>query len=98
MLPTLMLASLEVGRSPFWGINFSYKKISPFFYTPSDSFSLVGCLLFIFDLLKGNKMLSIEYTHKRSRLFRIELSLIVIATFVVLIFVWQILSILKFLK
>lgn len=43
-------------------------------------------------------MLSIEYTHKRSRLFRIELSLVVVATFVVLIFVWQILSILKFLK
>lgn len=48
--------------------------------------------------LKGNKMLSIEYTHKRSRLFRIELSLIVVATFIVLIFVWQILSLLKFFK
>lgn len=43
-------------------------------------------------------MLSIEYTHKRSRLFRIEMSLVVLAAFIVLIFVWQILSLLKFLK
>jgi hypothetical protein len=43
-------------------------------------------------------MLSIEYTHKRSRLFKVELSLIVVATFIVLIFVWQILSLLKFFK
>ena len=43
-------------------------------------------------------MLSIEYIRKRSRLFRIELSLIVVATLVVLIFVWQILSLLKFFK
>jgi len=43
-------------------------------------------------------MLSIEYIHKRSRLFRVELSLIVVATLIVLIFVWQILSLLKFFK
>ena len=43
-------------------------------------------------------MLSIEYIHKRSRLFRIELSLIVVASLIVLIFIWQILSVLKFIK
>ncbi|WP_256441753.1 hypothetical protein [Polynucleobacter sp. AP-Nino-20-G2] len=43
-------------------------------------------------------MLSIEYIHKRSKLFRIELSLVVVATLVVLILVWQILSTLKFFK
>lgn len=43
-------------------------------------------------------MLSVEYTHKRSKLFRIELSLVVVASFVVLILVWQILSALKFIK
>lgn len=43
-------------------------------------------------------MLSIEHTHKRSRLFKIELSLIVVATLIVLIFAWQILSLLKFFK
>lgn len=43
-------------------------------------------------------MLSSEYTHKRSRLFRIEMSLVVVASFIVLILFWQILSVLKFLK
>lgn len=43
-------------------------------------------------------MLSIEYTDKRSRLFRIEMSLVVVASFVVLMMAWQILSVLKFLK
>lgn len=43
-------------------------------------------------------MLSIEYIHKRSKLFRIELSLVVVAVLMVLIMVWQILSVLKFFK
>jgi len=43
-------------------------------------------------------MLSIEYIHKRVKLFRIELSLVVVAILAVLFFVWQILSILRFVK
>jgi hypothetical protein len=43
-------------------------------------------------------MLSIEYVHKRSRLFRIEMSLVMVAAFVVLGFVWQIFGALKFFK
>ena len=43
-------------------------------------------------------MLSIEYVHKRARLFRIELRLIVVACLVVLIRVWQILRVLMALK
>jgi hypothetical protein len=43
-------------------------------------------------------MLSIEYIHKRVRLFRIELSLIVVACLAVLIFLWQLLGVLRILK
>lgn len=43
-------------------------------------------------------MLSIEYTHKRARLFRIELSLLMVGALAVVIFFWQILSILKIIK
>lgn len=43
-------------------------------------------------------MLSIEYIHKRVRLFRVELRLIVVACLIVLIFIWQILSVLKIIK
>ena len=43
-------------------------------------------------------MLSIEYVHKRVRLFRIELSLIVLACFVALLFLWQLLSMLRIVK
>lgn len=43
-------------------------------------------------------MLHIEYIHKRSRLFRVELSLRVIAVLIVLLFIWQILSVLRFIK
>lgn len=43
-------------------------------------------------------MLSIEYVHKRVRLFRIELSLIAVACLTVCIFLWQLLSILRIIK
>ena len=43
-------------------------------------------------------MLSIEYVHKRVKLFRIELSLIVVACLIVLIFIWQILKALSIFK
>ena len=43
-------------------------------------------------------MLSIEYIHKRVKLFRIELSLLVLACLAVVILVWQILRILMVFK
>jgi hypothetical protein len=43
-------------------------------------------------------MLSIEYTHKRAKIFRIELSLLVVGVLVVIFFLWQILSVLKIIK
>jgi hypothetical protein len=43
-------------------------------------------------------MLSIEYVHKRVKLFRIELSLMIIASMVLVFFVWQILQVLKIIK
>ncbi len=43
-------------------------------------------------------MLSIEYVHKRSRLFRVELSLVVVAVLTVLMLLWQMLSVLRFFK
>ena len=46
----------------------------------------------------GGEMLSIEYIHKRAKVFRIELSLVMIACLAVAILVWQILRILMVLK
>jgi hypothetical protein len=43
-------------------------------------------------------MLSIEYTHKRAKLFRIELSLLMVAALAAIILFWQFLSIFKFIK
>lgn len=43
-------------------------------------------------------MLHIEYIHKRACLFRVELSLRVLAILLVLILIWQILSVLRFFK
>jgi hypothetical protein len=43
-------------------------------------------------------MLSIEYILKRVRLFRIELSLVVVACLAVLIFLWQLLGVLRIFK
>jgi hypothetical protein len=43
-------------------------------------------------------MLSIEYVHKRVKLFRIELSLLVVACLAVMILVWQILRVLMAIK
>jgi hypothetical protein len=43
-------------------------------------------------------MLSIEYTHKRAKVFRIELSLLVVGVLGVVFFLWQILSELKIIK
>ena len=40
-------------------------------------------------------MLSIEYIHKRMRLFRLELSLMIVACLAVLIFLWQLFSMLR---
>ncbi len=43
-------------------------------------------------------MLSIEYVHKRVKLFRIELSLVIVACFAAIILIWQTLRILLVLK
>ena len=43
-------------------------------------------------------MLSIEYVHKKVKLFRIELRLVVLASIFVPILVWQILRALMLLK
>ena len=43
-------------------------------------------------------MLSIEYTYKRAKVFRIELSLLMLSTLAVLMLLWQVLSILKIIK
>ncbi|CAM3654937.1 hypothetical protein [Polynucleobacter brandtiae] len=43
-------------------------------------------------------MPSIEYVHKRVKLFRIEMSFLIVASLVVIILVWQILSVLKIIK
>ena len=43
-------------------------------------------------------MLSIEYVHKRVKVFKIELSLFIVACLVVMFFVWQILNTIKVLK
>jgi hypothetical protein len=43
-------------------------------------------------------MLSIEYVHKRVRLFRIELSLVTVACLGVMLMIWQLLMVLGILK
>ena len=43
-------------------------------------------------------MLSIEYVHKRVRLFRVELSLMVIACLAVILLIWNIFIALKIVK
>ena len=43
-------------------------------------------------------MLSIEYTHKRAKIFRLELSLLMVSVLAVIILFWQVLSILKIIK
>lgn len=43
-------------------------------------------------------MLSIEYTHKRAKIFRLELSLLMVSVLTVIILFWQVLSILKIVK
>lgn len=43
-------------------------------------------------------MLSIEYTHKRAKVFRVELSLLMVSILAVMIVFWQILSLLKIIK
>ncbi len=43
-------------------------------------------------------MLSIEYTHKRAKIFRLELSLLMVSVLAVIILFWQVLSILKIVK
>ena len=43
-------------------------------------------------------MLSIEYMNKRARLFRLELSPLVLAILGTLVLVWQLLSFLRILK
>ena len=43
-------------------------------------------------------MLSIEYMNKRARLFRLELSPLVLAILATLILVWQLLSFFRILK
>ena len=43
-------------------------------------------------------MLSIEYVNKRVRLFRVELSPLVLAILAILLLIWQFLSFLKLIK
>jgi hypothetical protein len=43
-------------------------------------------------------MLSIEYVHKRVRLFRIELSLVVLACLGIVLMAWQLLMVLRILR
>jgi hypothetical protein len=43
-------------------------------------------------------MLSIEYVHKRARLFRIELSLVVLACLGIMLIVWQLLIVLRIVR
>jgi len=43
-------------------------------------------------------MLSIEYVHKRVKLFRVELSLLVVVCLAVAILIWQTLRVLMVLK
>jgi hypothetical protein len=43
-------------------------------------------------------MLSIEYFHRRVKLFRIELSLLFVACFAVVVLIWQMLRVLMVLK
>ena len=43
-------------------------------------------------------MLSIEYTHKRAKVFRVELSLLMVSLLAVMIVFWQILTLLKIIK
>jgi hypothetical protein len=43
-------------------------------------------------------MLFIEYVHKQARLFRIELSLVVVACLEIMLMVWQLLLVLRILK
>lgn len=43
-------------------------------------------------------MLSIEYTHKRAKIFRLELSLLMVSVLAVIILFWQVLNILKIVK
>jgi hypothetical protein len=40
-------------------------------------------------------MLSIEYVHKRVRLFRIELSLVAVACLGVMLILWQLMMVLR---
>ena len=43
-------------------------------------------------------MLSIEYTHKRAKIFRLELSLLMVSVLAMIILFWQVLNILKIVK
>jgi hypothetical protein len=43
-------------------------------------------------------MLSIEYVNKRARLFRLELSPLVLAILALIVLIWQLLSFLRILK
>jgi hypothetical protein len=43
-------------------------------------------------------MLSIEYVHKRVRLFRIELSLVVLACLGIMLLIWQLLTVLRIVR
>jgi hypothetical protein len=43
-------------------------------------------------------MLSIEYVHKRARLFRIELSLVAIACLGMMLILWQLLMVLRIIR
>jgi hypothetical protein len=43
-------------------------------------------------------MLSIEYVHKRVRLFRLELSLMMVACLAVILLIWQVLRVLLVFK
>ena len=76
----------------------SYQNFHSRSYINADNSISAKFVSYVLLLLEGLSMLSIEYTYKRSKLFRIELSHVVIVSFVALILVWQILSALKFFK
>lgn len=58
----------------------------------------VGLRLYIQQILKEIAMLSIEYVNKRVRLFRLELSPLVLAILALLLLVWHFLSFLRIIK
>ena len=58
----------------------------------------LGLSDYIITLKSGGQMLSIEYIHKRVKLFRVDRSLLMVACLAVAFLIWQILRVLMVLK